>query len=174
MKKNMFSVLALAVSIINLILSILIVFTLVPSALKTNNLVSSVASYLNLEIEANSDLEDNNKNIPLTEIDVYTIEDLTLNLRREEEDTRNHYAQVTLTISFHTKHKDYKELRPQVEVYKSYVTEIITEEFAKYSVIEINESATKDKIKEDVVRRLRERFNSDFIIDMSIGKIVVD
>ena len=46
MKKNMFSVIALAVSIINLILSILIVFTLVPSASKSNKLITKVASNL--------------------------------------------------------------------------------------------------------------------------------
>ena len=53
MKKNIFSVIALAISIINLILTVLIVFTLVPSAVKTNDLVSKVAENIDLEIKSN-------------------------------------------------------------------------------------------------------------------------
>lgn len=172
MKKNIFSVLALAVSIINLILCILIVFTLVPSAAKTNKLITKVASNLDLEIESTVGLDDDKEKVPLKDIEIYPLEELTINLKSSEGDTRNHYAKVTASLSMNKKHKDYKKLSPEMKAYESYITEIITDEFSKSTASNVMEN--KDSIKERVLSSLEDKFDSDFIVDMSIGKIVVD
>lgn len=171
MKKNIFSVLALAVSIINLILSILIVFTLVPSASKTNKLIGKVASNLDLEIESTVALDDKEK-VPLKDIEIYPLEELTINLKKSEGDTKNHYAQLTVSLSMNKKHKDYKKLSSDMKKYESYMTEIITDEFSKSTASNVMED--KEIIKERVLSRLEDKFDSDFIVNMSIGKIVVD
>ncbi len=172
MKKNMFSVIALAVSIINLILSILIVFTLVPSASKSNKLITKVASNLDLEIESTVALDDEKKKVPLKDIEMYPLEELTINLKRSEGDTKNHYTQLTVSLSMNKTHKDYKELSSDMKKYESYITEIITDEFSKSTAENVMED--KDIIKERILSRLEDKFDSDFIVDMSIGKIVVD
>lgn len=172
MKKNMFSIIALAVSIINLILSILIVFTLVPSASKTNKLIAKVASNIDLEIESIAGLDDKKEKIPLEDIEIYPLEELTINLKSSEGDTRNHFTNVTISLSMNKKHKDYKELSPEMDKYESYITEIIVDEFSKNTPSNVMEN--KEAIKENILARLEDRFNSDFIVDLSIGKIVVD
>ncbi len=170
MKKDLFSILTLAIAIINLILSILIVFTLVPSAVKTNNLMNKVAENIDIELEANK--EEAGETVPLKDIEIYNIEELTINLKPEDGDSRNHFALVTVALSINTKHEDYEELASGLETYQSYITEIVNDEFSRYSASNILES--KDEIKSAILNRLQNRFNSDFIIDVSIGKILVD
>ncbi|HHX55711.1 MAG TPA: hypothetical protein GX705_05120 [Clostridiales bacterium] len=172
MKKNIFSVIALAVSIINLILSILIVFTLVPSTAKSNKLITKVASNLDLEIESTVGLDDEKKKVSLKDIEMYPLEELTINLKSVKGETKSHFALVSVSLSMNKTHKDYKELSPNMKTYESYITEIITDEFSKSTAANVMED--KDLIKERILSRLEDKFNSDFIVNISIGKIVVD
>lgn len=172
MKKNIFSILALAISIMNLLLSILIVFTLVPSAIKTNNLIGKVASSIDLEIDSIEASDGANKSIPLSDLEVYDMGELTITLKKEQDTSRNHYALVSPSLSIHTKHKDYKKLNPELKSYEAYIIEIITDEFSKYTANNVIEN--KEEIKEEILSKLTQIFNSDFIVDISISKLIVD
>ncbi|NLJ91082.1 MAG: flagellar basal body-associated FliL family protein [Clostridiales bacterium] len=172
MKKNIFSVIALAISIINLILTILIVFTLVPSAVKTNQLIAKVAENIDLEITSNPDFYTNNNMIPLTDIEVYNLEELTINLKPEPNDTRNHYTLVKIGLSINKEHPDYSKLRPKLETHQSYITEIVIEEFSKYSSSNIMDNIAN--IKEEILKRVQEKFESNFIVEVSTGKFLID
>ena len=65
MKKNILTIVIMAATLINLVLSAVMIFSVVPAMNKTSNLVDKVASVVDLEIEdANKDAQD------------YTVEDL--------------------------------------------------------------------------------------------------
>ena len=51
MRKNLITVIILAISIINLVFNILLVFVFMPSATKTNKLIKFISEILDLEIE---------------------------------------------------------------------------------------------------------------------------
>ena len=172
MKKNIFSILALAISVINLILTILIVFTLVPSAVKANDLVSKVAANIDSGFESTIGNNGYSKAIPLSDLEVFSIEELTINLKPEPNDSRNHYTLVTIGLSVNKKHNDYNKLSPKLKTHQSYITEIVIEEFSKYTASNVVENI--ETIKSLILKRSQEKFESDFIVDISMGKFLVD
>lgn len=101
MKKNILTIIVMAVSIVNLVLGIVLVFSIVPASNKTAALVDKVASVIDLNIDdPNSEEQD------------YTIDDLVaytktydsavnINLKKDVGDDSNHYAQLAgFTIIF--------------------------------------------------------------------------
>ncbi|MFU0826612.1 MAG: Flagellar protein FliL [Lachnoclostridium sp.] len=171
MKKNLLTIIILALGILNMILTAVLVFAVVPTTIRTNNLISKVASAIDLELE--SDSEDGESQVSIEDIEVYDIKDpIIINLKPEANDTTKHYAQVYVSLSLNTKSKDYKTLQPTVEANESAITEIVNDEFAKYTVNNVLDN--KEKIKEEILKKVQELFQSDFIISISIGKIVVE
>ena len=51
MKKNIFSVIIAELTVINVILTAIMFFVMLPTFQKTNNLITQVASVLNLELD---------------------------------------------------------------------------------------------------------------------------
>lgn len=169
MKRNILTIIILALGILNMILTAVIVFAVVPTTMRTNNLISKVASTINLELENPSEKDQ----VDISDIQVYQIpEDLTINLKSEPNDTKSHYALVSVSLSINTKSDDYKTLQPTIETNESSITEIIDDEISKYTVKNVKEN--KDKIKEEILKRIQEYFKSDFIIGISIGRLVAE
>ena len=54
MKKNILTIVIMAASIINLILSAVLIFSVMPTMNKTSNLIDKVSSVIDLEIESQS------------------------------------------------------------------------------------------------------------------------
>ena len=55
MKKNIFSVIITVLTVVNVVLTAIMFFVMVPTFNKTNNLITQVASVLNLELDGDSD-----------------------------------------------------------------------------------------------------------------------
>ena len=51
MKKNILTIVIMACTVLNLVLNIIIIFSIVPASNKTNKLVDKVASVIDLELE---------------------------------------------------------------------------------------------------------------------------
>jgi len=172
MKKNLLTIIILSLGILNMILTAVIVFAVVPTTIRTNDLIAKVASNIDLELESpipNSETGD----ISIADMEVYPIEnDITINLKKAGNDTKSHFALVSASFSLNMKAEDFKALEPTIATHESSITEIITEEFQKYTVLDV--TANKDIIKAEILRRVQEYFKSDFIISMSVGKLIVE
>ena len=169
MKKNMLTIVILALTLINTVLLGVLIFSIVPSANKTGKLVAKVASIVDLELESP---EAGEEKVAVSDIVNYDISDkLTINLKTNEGED-NHYAMVYVSLSMNSKNKDYETLYPKVSEYDNQIKEIVTEEFAKYSMNEVE--ANKSNIKDQVKVRLKELFQSNFIIGVSFGNIVLN
>ena len=57
MKKNIFSVIITVLTVVNVVLTAIMFFVMVPTFNKTNNLITQVASVLNLELDGDSEYE---------------------------------------------------------------------------------------------------------------------
>ncbi len=170
MKKNMLSIIILAVGILNVILGAVIVFAVVPTAIRTNNLITKVASTVDLELASS---EDSNNQVKIEDIENYPIDNITMTLKRDPNDTKNHYAQVSVSLSINTKSKDYNKYKPTVEQNKTRIVEIISDEFEKYTAATVMDN--KESIKSEILRRLQEEiYNSDFIVGLSLGETLVE
>ena len=58
MKKNIFTIIIMALAVINVILTAVIVFTTVPAMNRTNNLVKQISQMVDLELESSEKNDD--------------------------------------------------------------------------------------------------------------------
>ena len=160
MKKNLITVITLALVVVNLVLTVILTITILPETQKANELITKVCSAIDLDLESGS--ATSNANIPIDQIEVYNIDDeQTINLKQDG-DGKDHFAMLTVSISMDTKNSDYKDLKPQVEEKVNMIKGDINNIVSQYTIDEIknNQSAVQDEILKD----LQKMFGSDFIV----------
>lgn len=160
MKKNLITVITLALVVMNLVLTVILTITILPETKKANELITKVCSAIDLDLESGS--ATSNANIPIDQIDVYDIEDQqTINLKSSG-DGKEHFAMITVSISMDKKNKDYKDLQPEVENKVELIKGEINNIVSQYTIDEIknNQSAVQNEILKD----LQKMFGSDFIV----------
>ncbi len=160
MKKNLITVITLALVVVNLVLTVILTITILPETKKANELITKVCSAIDLDLESGS--ATSNANIPIDQIDVYNIEDQqTINLKSSG-DGKDHFAMITVSISMDKKNKDYKDLQPEVENKVELIKGEINNIVSQYTIDEIkdNQSAVQNEILKD----LQKMFGSDFIV----------
>lgn len=167
MKKNILTIIIMAISLINTVLLALIIFTIVPAAKSTNNLITKVASIVDLELESPSG-EDG---FSVEDIASYPIADaMTISLASN--DGTAHYLSVEVTLSMNSKNEDYETLGEKVEPNEDKIKEIIEEAFSQYTKDEVKPN--KEKIKEEILAKLKDYFHSDFIIDVTFVNLLIE
>ena len=160
MKKNLITVITLALVVVNLVLTVILTITILPETQKANEQITKVCSAFDLDLESGS--ATSNANIPIDQIEVYNIDDeQTINLKQDG-DGKDHFAIITVSISMDTKNSDYKDLQPQVEEKVNLIKGDINNIVSQYTIDEIknNQSAVQDEILKD----LQKMFGSDFIV----------
>lgn len=160
MKKNLITVITLALVVVNLVLTVILTITILPETKKANELITKVCSAIDLDLESGS--ATSNANIPIDQIDVYDIDDeQTINLKSSG-DGKDHFAIITVSISMDKKNKDYKDLQPEVENKVKLIKGEINNIVSQYTIDEIkdNQSAVQNEILKD----LQKMFGSDFIV----------
>ena len=159
MKKNILTIIVMAVSIVNLVLGIVLVFSIVPASNKTAALVDKVASVIDLNIDD-----------PNSEEQEYTIDDLVasavnINLKKDAGDDSNHYAQLAgFTISFNSKADDYKKVSESIQTNDIYVDDIVKETLGSYT------ATTLDlvKVRSEIVKKIQEKYNTKAVVEISL------
>ncbi len=168
MKKNLLTILILALGILNMILTAVIVFAVVPTTMRTNALISKVASTIQLELEGAKNSDEDT--IDFTDIETYNIEEkMTINLKNSPNDTKSHYASVTVALSVNKKSEDYAKLNETIATNENAIKEIIRDEFINFTKEEVVDNVVKEKIKSDILLKIQNYFNSDFIVGISTG-----
>lgn len=165
MKKNILTIVIMAATLINLILSVVLVFSVMPAMNKTSNLVDKVASVIDLEIDTKEDGEED-----------YTIEDLVtypieyessvkINLQKEPGDEAAHYALLDgIVVSFNSNADDFKSVQESVQTADVYIQDIVKETISGYTVANINEAA----VKKEAIKKIQEKYNTKCIVDISL------
>ena len=95
MKKNILTIVIMAASIINLILSAVLIFSVMPTMNKTSNLIDKVSSVIDLEIESQSKEDELT---PIQDMDNITVtyeKNVNINLQKDAGDDTNHYAVIS-------------------------------------------------------------------------------
>ena len=166
MKKNILAIIILAATIVNIALTSLMLFTVIPKAQRTDALIQKIVSIIDLELE-NPNAADYAE-IPFEDRETYALsETLTVNLTKEAGDNKNHYAHVTATLVLNKSSESYATIQPLLLSYEPIIKSIISEEVAKYTVNEIG--GAKKAIQTEVLSRLRTEFEStDFMIGVDL------
>lgn len=165
MKKNLITVIILAICVVNLILNVMLVFVCMPSARKTNNLITRIASVLNLELEG----EDEQPAVDLENIENFNIEAQVVNLK-DDGSGDTHYVQMGLTLGLDNSSKDYKALNEVLADASGVVFDEARNVVQNYTYAEVSDQKTQEKIKKEILQNLQKKYSTQCIYSVSFSK----
>jgi flagellar FliL protein len=169
MKKNILSIVILALIVVNLVLTAIMMFSVVPASKKTNALVTQICSVLDLELEAN-ETGTEETSIPIDQIATYDIEDqFTVNLKKDV-DGKDHFAVFSVTLSMDTKNDGYKSYGETIAEKESLIKSEINDVVSGFTLDEAQ--LNREGLQASLCTRLQEMFDSDFIINVAFRDIV--
>ena len=169
MKKNILTLVLLVVAVANLVLTAIMMFAVVPSAKKTDKLVTDISSVLNLELAA--DEKEKVNQVPLKNLEFYDIdEELTVGLQSGA-DGEDHFAVLKVSISMDTKNKDYKTYGSSIDAMSSLIKNAVFEVVGTYTY-ESAQGKTEEMQKE-ILKKVQEAFGSDFIYQIIFSDVKI-
>ena len=158
MKKNLMSVLILALLIVNIVLTVITMVSVTSTNKKTASVVNSIATVLNLELNTSGD-DTAEKEVSIDDTAVYNIEDsMTIPLRKGE-DGKEHYALVSVSLAMNTKDNE------------SLIKGEIVEAFGSYTMEQIQ--ADSDVVRDDILARIQGLYDSKFIYKVTFRDIII-
>lgn len=167
MKKNLMSVVILALVLVNLILTAVLMISVLPQTKQANELISKVCAAIDLDLEGGS--IEAMSSVPLDQIENYSVnsgESMTINLKAGE-DGVNHYAVMQITLGIDTKNEDYKkygsaeELADKEGMIKDRIFSVVT----AHTLEEMQ--ADRNAIQKEILTSLRKMYSSDFIVNVA-------
>ena len=168
MKKNLMTVIILALVLVNLVLTAILAFTIIPQTRKSNQLIDKIASAIDLELEDGSGKD--TAAVPVEDIEVYDIEaSFTVNLSPSG-DGKDHVAGFSIGLSLNTKSDGYKSigiegLKAKETLIKNDINTIVSE----YTMEQFRED--EQSVKDAILEDLQEMFGSDFIVGVSFSSV---
>ena len=173
MKKNLMTVIILALVLVNLVLTAILAFTIIPQTRKSNQLIDKIASAIDLELEDGSGKD--TAAVPVEDIEVYDIEaSFTVNLSPSG-DGKDHGIGMAVKIfsiglSLNTKSDGYKSigtegLKAKETLIKNDINTIVSE----YTMEQFRED--EQSVKDAILEDLQEMFGSDFIVGVSFSSV---
>lgn len=165
MKKNLISVIILALLIVNVILTGVMMFSVTSAANKTSALVDDIAAALNLELMSDSDnVSENSVAVPLGDTEVYDIEDeFTVKLAKGI-DGEDHYGLFSVSLSMNMEDDGYGDYGATVANYESKIKSIIIDVVSSYSIDEADEK--KDEMLGEILNQIQTMYDSTFIYEV--------
>lgn len=171
MKKNLISIVILALVIANLVLSAIIMITILPETKKVNTLITEICSAIDLELKSGT-INTTNVQVPIDQIASYDIsEPMTIKLK-DSGDGNSHYAVITVTISMNTSNADYKTYGETIGEKASLIKSQINSIVSGYTFEEFN--ADQQGVQDAILSSLQSLFNSDFIISVGFPTVTAE
>lgn len=176
MKKNLISIVILALLIVNIALTAIMMFSVVGTSRKTAALVDNIATALNLELTAGGeDGEVEKVVVPMSDIEPYTIsEKMTIPLKvevNEDGEEKQHYFIANITLSMNTKDKGYKKYGEEMESRESLIKGEITDVISQCTVDEARNN--QEEIKDEILAGIQEMFESEFIFNVTFSDTMI-
>lgn len=164
MKKNLITVIILAICIINLVFNILLVFVFMPSASKTNKLITDIATVLDLEIASQSS---GDGQFDVSNLAPFQLEQgNAINLASDGSDEM-HVVSYGLTINLDKTAKDYKTVSENLQASTSLIYDMARDIIGKYTYAQVIDVEVQREIKEELLVSLKETFNTECIYSVS-------
>ncbi len=175
MKKNLVSILILALLVVNVVLTAIMMFSVTGSAKKTSALVTSIAEVLNIEL---APLGETPEEPPVKIADVvpYDIkESLTIPLKRSVNpdgttEDKTHYFLVSVSFYMNSKHEDYETYNPTVANNESLFKSTIIEVISNHTLEEIQ--ADPEAIRNEILLKIQKMYESTFIYKVAFSNVM--
>ena len=142
MKKNLITVMVLALVLVNLVLTALLTITIVPQTKKANELITQVCSAINLELQSGSVTSDASA-VPIDKLAPYSIVD-------------------SMTI---TEAEGYAEYGETLGERETLIKDTLNTVIGSYTYEEFK--ADTQGVRNTIVEELQKLFGSNFIVSVS-------
>ena len=167
MKKNLITVIILALVLANLILT-----AIIPQTKKSNQLIDQVCSAINLELQSGENTPATPE-VPIEDVETYAITDgFTVNLKQSD-DGKQHYAVFSVSLSLNTKSDGYKTyggsegLAAKETIIQSEINTIVN----GYTLDEFDANGYQN-VKDDILKSMQDMFGgSDFIVGVNFSSV---
>lgn len=164
MKKNLMTVVILALLVVNLALTGIVMFSTVSANRKVASLVGDIATVLNLELKGGIPKGQIASSVSIADTEVYNIGDSMTIALRPGADGMDHYALCSVSFSINKNDEDYKTYQPMLAEKESKI---------KSEIISVVGSFTKDeavadtqKLEDAILARIQAMFDSKFIYEV--------
>lgn len=165
MKKNILTIIIMAMTAINVIMTAILFFVMMPTFNKVNDLISRVATIMDLEMESEED-GDGAESYSVSDLETYEVafdDQETVNLK-DSGDGEDHYAMLGgFSLSINKKSKDYKKLSKTLDTQKSQIKAIVLETIGQHTA----EDISREAVMEESLKKIQELFDSKFIVSVS-------
>lgn len=171
MKKNMLSVIILALLVVNLALTAIMMFTMMGTTKKTSKLIDGISTALSLEIaEPGQSGEETATEVAMEDIEVYQIPDqMTISLAKGA-DGQTHYCIVSVSLSLNKQDEDYEKYKPTLESNIDIVKGKIFEIIGSHPIEEAE--SNPDGLRQEILEAIQEMYNSNFVYNVVFRDIM--
>ncbi|MBO4845659.1 MAG: flagellar basal body-associated FliL family protein [Lachnospiraceae bacterium] len=171
MKKNMLSILILALLIVNVALTSVMMFTMMGTNKKTARLIDGISTALSLEIaDPTQEGVEESSEVAMEDIKVHQIPDqLTIGLAKGA-DGKSHYCVVSISLSLNTKDPDYEKYSETLSDNEDMIKDKIFQIVGSHTIEEA-ESNT-DGLREEILEALQSMYGSKFIYNIVFRDIM--
>ena len=168
MKKNLMTVLILALLVVNIVLTSVMLVSIVGTNKKTAQLVDNITTAMNLELTVPGD---ETTNVALTDTEVYNIADSMTIPLKSEAGAKQDYIMFDVSLSINKKHKDYKTYGSSdtLASYENLIKDAITATVSAHTEDECREDM--EGLKEEILKSVQDLFQSDFIYKVAISGV---
>lgn len=169
MKKNLMSIIILALLLVNIILTSIMLFSVTGTMKKTSSLIDGIAVALSLELGEEMEAQAA-ETVSMENVEVYQIEDqMTIPLATGA-DGNNHFCMVSVSLSMNTKADGYKDYGANVGDKEDLIKGQIVSTIGSYTIEEAK--ADTDAVRKDILERIQDMYGYDFIYDVVFREII--
>lgn len=177
MKKNLLTIIMLALLIVNIVLTGVMMFSVMGTNKKTIELVSNIATVMNLQLTTPGGEEDAVQQVSLSNTEVYKLgSSMTIPLADEEGEEEGssgnpRYIMFEVALSMDKKNKDFKKYGKEEELLsrESLIQDAITSVVASHTETECRNDF--EGLKAEILQSIQNLFDSDFIYNISISQV---
>lgn len=170
MKKNLLTVLMMALLLVNIVLTSVLLFSVIGTNRKTNELVSNIATVMNLELTAPG--EEAEVQVSMKDTVVYSFEaPMTIPLMAEPDSagSKQSYLRFEVALSMDSKNKDYKTYGEEISSKATLIKDAITSVVSTHTESECREDP--EGLKQEILEAVQNLFQSDFIYQIALSEI---
>lgn len=162
MKRNMLAIVILAATLVNVTLSAVLLFTVIPKAKRTDALIEKIVAAVELETE--SGIGKGYGQVAPADQEEFVFQKEYVNIKATNGEASVALANITVTLNM--KHEDYSTIQPLIEGKKSKIVYEVNNVISDYTMAELRTYA--DDIEKNALKKIQEIFQSDCVIEVTL------
>ncbi len=178
MKRNLLSVLILALLIVNIALTAVMMISVTSTNKKTADLVTNIATVMNLELTVPGQEGEEEVQVSLADTAIFNVEgSMTIPLAKdtvivdgeEQKEESQGYIVFDISFSMNTKHEDYATYGETISGWDSLIKDAVSTVVSSHTMTECRDDF--DSIKQEILEAVQDLFQSDFIYKVAINGV---